>query len=482
LLSILKPVEWQGATFDLILFVFITKRPCPTIKDLDITETLEFEMPSKKAVTQDELNKGLMSFIENSPTPFHAVSNLEMELKKNGYKQLLEVERWSLKSGGKYFVKRNESSLIAFKLTKGDSVADGLRIVGAHTDSPALKVKPNSEKRYQNYLQFAVEPYGGLLLSTWFDRDLSLAGRVTYLSKKKTIDSVLVDFKRPIATVPSLAIHLNRSANENRTINKQSELPPLLMQVKAKGKVVSLSDLLLKELKSKKLAGDCQKILDHELFFYDTQRPAVVGLEEDFIATARLDNLASCYLGLRGMFNSGDKVTSLLVCNDHEECGSNSTTGAGGSFLKDVIERITGDSEGFKIAVARSMLISADNAHAVHPNYADKHESNHLPVINGGPVIKINANQRYATSSETSAIFQYLAGKVRVPFQKFVTRSDLACGSTIGPITSTLLGIKTLDVGLPTFGMHSIRELGGVKDPFYLYKILVEFFKESKAY
>lgn len=434
-----------------------------------------------KDLTENGLNKGLLNFLKNSPTPFHAVSNMVFELKENGFKELEENKKWTLKKGEKYFVTRNASSIIAFKMGKSDHKKAGFRMVGAHTDSPCLKAKPNPEKKFKNYLQLGVEVYGGVLLAPWFDRDLSLAGRISYLDKKGKINSTNIDFKRAIATVPSLAIHLDRKANEGRTINKQKHMPPLLMQLE-EGEELSFNDLILEELKKKGESKDIKKILEHELYFYDTHAPAQIGLTKQFIASARLDNLLSCYVGMVSLIDSDDSLPALITCNDHEEVGSSSASGAAGTFLKSVLERLSGTNENYSIMVNNSLMVSVDNAHGVHPNFSEMHDENHGPLLNKGPVIKINNNQRYATNSNTSAIFSYLCEKVEIPYQKFVTRSDLGCGSTIGPITASLIGVNTLDVGVPTFGMHSIRETAGSKDSFYLFKVLREFFNEKKGF
>ena len=447
-----------------------------------ILKTTGISLKNKfKDLSESVLNKGLLNFLKNSPTPFHAVANMVEELKQNGFKELEESKKWSVKKGGKYFVTRNGSSIIAFKMGKSDHKKSGFRMVGAHTDSPCLKAKPNPIKKFKNYLQLSVETYGGVLLAPWFDRDLSLAGRVSYLDKKGKINSVNIDFKKAIATVPSLAIHLDRKANENRSINKQKHMPPVLMQLE-EGEEVSLNDLLTDELKKAGNSKDVEKILEHELYFYDTQAPAQIGLNKQFIASARLDNLLSCYVGMVSLIDSDDSLPALITCNEHEEVGSSSAAGAAGPFLKSALERLAGTNEGFSVMVNSSYMVSVDNAHGIHPNFSDVHDENHGPILNQGPVIKINNNQRYATNSDTSAVFSYLCEKVGVPYQKFVTRSDLGCGSTIGPISATTIGVNTLDVGVPTFGMHSIRETAGSKDSFYLFKVLREFFNEKKAF
>ena len=423
-----------------------------------------------------EFNQGLMDFIELSPTPFHAVQQIIGRIECMGYQCLFESDIWQLKKGQGYYVTRNDSSIIAFKLGKEDVISSGVRMVGAHTDSPCLKVKPQPEIVKKGYFQLGVEVYGGALLNPWFDRDLSLAGRVSYLDDENEIVHTLINFENPIAVIPSLAIHLDREANDNRKINAQTDIVPVLIKLPNDDKP-EFKAILLQLMKQHHGLDDAVEVLDYELSLYDVQPPAFVGLHQDFIASARLDNLLSCYTGLMSLSEASDDVTSLLVCNDHEEVGSASSSGAQGNFLKSVLERIAGSGENFSRMITQSMLISADNAHAVHPNFADKHDENHGPVINQGPVIKTNANQRYASNSETSAVFRRLCQVADVPMQSFVVRSDMGCGSTIGPITASEIGVKTLDVGVPTFAMHSIRELAGRWDAYYLYRVLREFFK-----
>jgi len=430
---------------------------------------------------------GLTEFIKNSPTPYHAVELMSAILERNGYSKLDETEQWSMQglqaSGERFYVTRNDSSIIAFELNQ-PLAEDGIRMVGAHTDSPCLKVKPNPEIVNNQYLQLGVEVYGGALLNPWFDRDLSLAGRVSYLNENGAIDHQLINLEKAIAVIPSLAIHLDREANSQREINSQNHLPPILMKL-PKGETEDEADfnVILQQIVNANLEqGEAVKILDYELSFYDTQAPAVIGLHDDFIASARLDNLLSCYTGLMALIDDGtqpgaEKQNKLLVCNDHEEVGSMSAAGAQGPFLKSVLERLCNSDEDFTRMIAQSTMISADNAHGVHPNYADKHDKNHGPIMNDGPVIKVNANQRYATSSETGALFKHLCELADVPVQSFVVRSDMGCGSTIGPITASELGVKTVDVGVPTFAMHSVRELAGRWDAFYLYRALKVFFR-----
>lgn len=428
----------------------------------------------------EDFVNGLIDFIKSSPTPFHAVAVMAQILERHGFKQLDESDQWAIDSAGqgeRFYVTRNDSSIIAFQLNQS-LLESGMRMVGAHTDSPCLKVKPNPEIINNNYLQLGVEVYGGALLNPWFDRDLSLAGRVSYLTESGAIDHQLIDLEKAIAVIPSLAIHLDREANDKRTVDKQKHLPPILMKLPESDADTraDFKAMLLKIINANGASAKAEKVLSHELSFYDTQPPAVIGLHDDFIASARLDNLLSCYTGLMALINDDGKQNALLVCNDHEEVGSMSAAGAQGPFLKSVLQRLCGSEENTSRMIANSVMISADNAHGVHPNYADKHDSNHGPMLNNGPVIKVNANQRYASNSQTGALFEHLCELADVPVQSFVVRSDMACGSTIGPITASEIGVKTVDVGVPTFAMHSIRELAGRWDAFYLYRVLKQFF------
>lgn len=428
---------------------------------------------------KDRFNQGLLQFLQASPTPFHAVMNSSKVLDEAGFVALDEQDAWQLKPGGAYYVTRNASSIIAFRLPEtGGLTEHGFRMLGAHTDSPCLKVKPSPELQNQGYFQLGVEVYGGALLNPWFDRDLSLAGRINYLNGQEQLCEGLIDFQRPLAVIPSLAIHLDREANKNRCINPQTDLPPVLsvlgMEAETGQKPV-LRELLKAEFQRSCPQADISKVLDYELCFYAVEPPRIIGLKGDFIASARLDNLLSCFVGLHSLLAAISSAGTLLVCSDHEEVGSLSAAGAQGPFLKSVLERITPDVEARSRVLARSQMISVDNAHGVHPNYPDKHDANHGPMLNAGPVIKLNANQRYATSSQSSAHFRHLAAQEGVPVQAFVVRSDQGCGSTIGPITAGEIGVSTLDVGVPTFAMHSIRELAGSDDGYNLYRVLKRF-------
>ncbi len=429
-------------------------------------------------MTAAQFNQQLLDFLQQSPTAFHAVANMKVQLEEAGFQILDEASAWQLQADKGYLVTRNDSALIAF-CTGRSNLQEGLRISGAHTDSPCLKLKPDPVIEKNGYVQLGVEVYGGALYAPWFDRDLSLAGRVNFQNRSGELKSTLIDIEKPIAVVPSLAIHLFRDVHNGRSLNPQKELLPVLQLAQDK-EHLDFERFLLALIRKQTGNGNATEILAHELFFYDTQPPALIGMKEDFIASARLDNLLSCFVACQGLIRSKGKHASLLVCNDHEEVGSASTSGAQGPFLKSVLARLAANLSTETDALERisslSTFLSLDNAHGVHPNYVEKHDDMHRPVLNGGPVIKLNANQRYASNSESVALFKSICNKVRVPFQAFAMRNDMACGSTIGPITATGTGITTVDVGVATFAMHSIRELAGSKDAFALLKVVKSYF------
>ncbi|WP_110687121.1 M18 family aminopeptidase [Salinicola aestuarinus] len=417
----------------------------------------------------------LIDFLHRSPSPWHATANLAARLEAAGYRRLEETESWTLTAGGKYYVTRNDSSLIALQLPA--STLDAMRMVGAHTDSPALRLKPQPAQVNQGWLQLGVQVYGGALLSPWFDRDLGLAGRVHVRRGNGRLQGVLIDIAEAVAIIPSLAIHLDREANSGRAVNPQTQMAPLFLQG---GDAPDLDRLLAQWVEREHGFADAE-IVDFELGFYDVQPPARVGVNGELLASARLDNLLSCFIGLEALLGADGEQGAVFVANDHEEVGSASACGAQGPFLADVLRRVNaalgeaGD-EGFVKLIQRSLMISCDNAHAVHPNFSDKHDPQHGPAINAGPVIKTNASQRYATNSATGALFRDLCREADVPVQEFVTRADMGCGSTIGPITATELGVPTIDVGVAQLGMHSIRETAGTRDPDYLIRALTTFF------
>jgi len=413
----------------------------------------------------------LLHFLERSPTPWHAVDNMARRLEQAGYRRLEETQAWQLVPGDRFYVTRNDSSLIAMQVP--EEALGGLRMIGAHTDSPGLRLKPQPAVSGNDWLQLSVEVYGGALLAPWFDRDLGLAGRVHVRREDGRLQGVLLHVDRPVAIIPSLAIHLDREANNGRAMNAQTQMLPVMLQG---GGEADLERWLKRWLYEQHGLENVQ-LMDHELALYDMQRPSRVGIEGELIASARLDNLLSCFMGIEAMLSSDGRQGAVFVANDHEEVGSASTSGAQGPFLGDVLRRVhaqlgEGGEEGWVRLIQGSRMISCDNAHALHPNFPEKHDAQHGPTINGGPVIKVNANQRYATNSATAAMFRDICRAAGVPVQTFVTRADMGCGSTIGPITATELGVPTLDVGVPQWGMHSIRETAGSRDADYLIRAL----------
>ena len=420
----------------------------------------------------------LCDLLRQSPTSWHAAGNMATRLEQAGFQRLEEKANWQLTSGKRYYVTRNDSAIIAFQLPESDLAS--LRMIGAHTDSPGLHLKPNATQRSAGWLQLGVQVYGGVLLAPWFDRDLGLAGRVHLRHADGRLESVLLNVDRAIATIPSLAIHLDRDVNSGRPINPQTQMAPVLLQ----SETATLVELVAQWLEEQH-GLRAVEVVDFELGFYDVQPPSLVGVKQELVASARLDNLLSCFMGLEALLACDGSQGALLVANDHEEVGSASACGAQGPFLADVLTRINsqlggkdgekGNDESLIQLIQSSLMISCDNAHALHPNFRDKHDERHGPAINGGPVIKVNASQRYATNSVTGALFRDVCREADVPVQSFVTRADMGCGSTIGPITATELGVPTIDVGVPQWAMHSIRETAGTKDVEYLTRALTLF-------
>lgn len=434
---------------------------------------------ARNVKTYRKYAESLLSLIDASPTPFHATAEMSAQLQAEGFQPLKETDTWNLKPGGRYLVTRNESSLVAFVMGTKPAQDAGFKIIGAHTDSPNLRLKPNPAYEKSGYLQLGVEVYGGVLLATWTDRDLSLAGRVVLKSKQGKPQSRLLKIDRPLLRIPQLAIHLNREINDKGLkLNKQTHMPPVLQMAEQD----LSSEKVLKELIAGELKRKPGEILSLDLALYDVQPSAFAGPNGEFLFAPRIDNLASCHAAMTALIQSPkqDAATRVLAFYDHEEIGSESAQGGGSPFLKDALERMVMAAdqprEALMRAMAHSIFISADMAHAVHPNYADKHEGQHLPLINAGPVIKTNASQRYATDGVSSAYFELLCQKAGVQVQKFVMRSDLACGSTIGPLTAANLGIHTVDVGNPMLSMHSIREMAGSQDHGDLIQVFRGYF------
>ena len=422
----------------------------------------------------------LLDFIDASPSPWHAVATMEQRLQAAGFQRLPESAAWSLAPGGRYYVIRDDSSLAAFIIGHQPLASSGFKILGAHTDSPGLRIKPQPLIDTDKLLRLAVEVYGGPILATFTDRDLSLAGRLAYQDDSGNIGSQLIRFEQALLRLPNLAIHMNRGVNEDGLkLHKQTELP-LIFAASVEQQLANDRFLQLLEQASGIAA---ERILSWELNVYDTQQGAFWGDEQLFYANSQLDNLASCHAGLSALLaaKAGDSAgTRLCAFFDHEEIGSESCKGAAGSFLPDVLERIahaTGSNpDDYRRALANSFMISADMAHAYQPNFPGAYEPGHKIVVNQGPVIKTNVNHRYASECISEASFIRICQQADVPYQRYAHRGDLPCGSTIGPIASARLGIRSVDVGSPLWAMHSLRESAGVLDHAYMIRALRGFF------
>ncbi len=420
------------------------------------------------------LTRSLLSYVEASPTPFHAVAEARARLAAHGFTALDEGDAWKLEAGARHVVVRHDSTLVAFALGSAPPAEAGFLLIGAHTDSPNLRLKPRGELNRNGFRQFAVEVYGGVLLHTWLDRDLSLAGRVFVAGEEQPR---LLRMTRSLCRVPSLAIHFDREVNERGLVlHKQNHLPPL-------AGLGGGDEGWLNALLSAELGVPADAIAGADLMLHDAVPPCVSGVDGEFVHAPRLDNLASCHAALEALCAAAPgrpAPTLVIALYDHEEVGSQSAEGASSAFLWSLLERIVrttgGTAEDVHRALARSLCVSADMAHGVHPNYADLHEPQHAPKLGGGPVIKLNSNQRYATNGATALRFERAAQAAGVPVQRFVMRSDLPCGSTIGPITAARLGVATVDVGNPMLSMHSIRELASSQDQAAMVAALTALF------
>lgn len=427
-----------------------------------------------------ELARDLIDFIYESPTAFHAVENVKDILKRKGFKELNLKDKWSIEKSGKYFVTKNGSALIAFIVGRGDIEKEGFRLIGAHTDAPTFRVKPNPEMVVENsYLKLNTEVYGGPIINTWLDRPLSIAGRVSLKSDNPLYPELrLVNIDRPILVIPNLAIHMNRKINEGVELNKQKDTLPLLTLI---NETFEKDNFLLKII-AEELSVDVDAIIDFDLFLYEYEKGSIIGLNNEFISSGRLDDLAMIHAGIKAISEAeASTATNVMVCFDNEEIGSRTKQGAGSPMLRTVLERMIlalgKDKEDFYRALYNSFIISADMAHALHPNSPEKHDPVNRPIINKGPVIKINANQNYTTDSDSNSVYEMICKKAGIPVQKFVNRSDERGGSTIGPISSSQLDIRSIDIGNPMLAMHSVRELAGVKDHYYVIKSFEEFYR-----
>jgi aspartyl aminopeptidase len=427
--------------------------------------------------------QNLLDFIDASPSPWHVVNSVVIQLAAFQFVKLDETDQWDLQPGGRYYVIRDDSSIVIFVQGQKPLVETGFKIIGAHTDSPGLRIKPNAGTGSDGLLRLGVEIYGGPILATFTDRDLSLAGRISYKDDNNTMISRLVNFDRPLLRLPNLAIHMNRAVNEDGLkLHKQNELPLILSELAEE----YLSKAYFSQLLQQQASCESERILSWDMAVYDTQKGVFWGAENEFYADSQLDNLASCHAALQALLDEAVLENDhTLVCAffDHEEIGSESNKGADGSFLADVLQRIAlateKNKDDFARALAKSFMISADMAHAYQPNFPLAYDAEHKVAVNKGPVIKVNANHRYSTESISQALFVDWCEQAGVPYQKYSHRTDLACGSTIGPISSARLGIRSVDVGNPLWAMHSIRESAGVLDHAYMIRVLKKFLSVS---
>ncbi len=418
----------------------------------------------------------LLGFLGASPSPFHAVQEAARRLDAAGFEEVDPVRPWPGGGGRRYL--RRGGALVAWATPTGATALTPFRLVGAHTDSPGLRVKPRPDVGTAGWKQLGVEVYGGPLLNSWLDRDLGVAGRLVTTAGEE----VLVRIDEPVCRVPQLAVHLDRGVNEDGLrLDRQRHLVPVWgLGTPRPGEFAAvLAD-----------AADvpADSVAAWELALFDLTPPRLLGLGEEFVASARIDNQFSCWAAIDALIDAAssddasDDVEAITVAAlfDHEEVGSDSSTGAAGPLLPDLLERVVlsagGTREDLARARAASVLVSADMAHAVHPNYPERSEPAHAPLPNGGPVVKVNANQRYATDARTAAAFAATCDRAGVPHQVFVNNTALACGSTIGPALSTRLGIATVDVGCAQLSMHSARELAGAADAGHLVTALTEFY------
>jgi aspartyl aminopeptidase len=405
--------------------------------------------------------RDLLAFIDRSPTPYHAVAEARRRLEARGFTELDEREEWKIEPGSRHFLVRSGGTLCAFVAGTAPPADAGFVMVGAHTDSPNLRLKPSAEQTSAGHRVLGVEIYGGVLLSTWLDRDLSIAGRVTLRGG----ETRLVRFDQPVCRVPMLAIHLDREVNlRGLLLNAQTQmLPTFALDAKD---LRSFSAVLADRISAK-----VEDVLGFDLCLHDVQPGSVGGANGEFLFSPRLDNLASCHAAVEALLGAGDpgRTTRAIVLYDHEEVGSQSAAGARSRFFSSVLDRIANAYPGASAqatsrALSRSVLVSADMAHAVHPNFADKHDKQHSPMLGKGPAIKVNANQSYATDAPSAAMFVEACREAGFAPQHFVSRADMPCGSTIGPISAAVMGLRTVDVGNPMLSMHSCREMAASAD------------------
>lgn len=420
-----------------------------------------------------EISKELVSFIQKSPTAFHAVEQMKSLLKDNGYEELLEGKKWHIEPGHRYFVTRNNSSIIALNLgTQLDNYS--FNVAASHSDSPTFKLKENAELEVRGkYTQLNTEGYGGMLCATWFDRPLSIAGRVLVKEGDSYITRLL-KIDRDLVLIPNVAIHMNRAVNDGFAYNKQVDLLPLFGGTETKA-----GDL--KALIAKELNVNEEDICGEDLYLYNRMSPSIWGAHEEFISSPQLDDLQCAFTSLQGFLKgSNDQSINVFACFDNEEVGSGTKQGAASTFLYDVLHRINNalgkDDEDYYRALAASFMLSADNAHAVHPNHPEKTDVNNCVYMNEGVVVKSHAGQKYTSDGVSIAVFKGICEKAGVPVQFFANRSDVVGGSTLGNIAMAQVSMNSVDIGLPQLAMHSSYETAGIKDTYYMIQVMEEFF------
>lgn len=418
--------------------------------------------------------KELLAFIEKSYSCFHLIQNMKEELNDNGFQELYEAQEWQLKCGGKYYVSRNESSLIAFQIPKENFT--GFQIMASHSDFPTFKVKENPEICVENqYTKLNVEKYGGMLCAPWFDRPLSVAGRLL-VKEGDAIETKLVNVDRDLVMIPNLAIHMNREVNDGYKYNAQTDMLPLYSNMSEKVDFMSVI--------AESAGVEKENVLGSDLYLYNRMKGSIWGANEEFVSSAKLDDTQCAFASLRGFLQvENKKAVSVHCVLDNEEVGSGTKQGAASTFLKDTLGRINRGlnrtEDDYLRALANSFMISADNAHGVHPNYSDKTDLTNRPYLNGGIVIKYSANQKYTTDAVSAAMFKTICDRAEVPYQNFVNRSDMLGGSTLGNISNTQVAVNTVDIGIAQLAMHSPYETCGIKDTYYLIEVAKEFYKSA---
>ena len=426
----------------------------------------------------------LLKFLDASPVNFLAARNIACELKQNGYRRLNPQQPLSeLKAGDKVYVTKNDSSVYAFRLGRKPLAETGFHMICAHSDSPTFRVKPHAEMTGEGGLvRLNTEVYGGPILSTWFDRPLTLAGRVIVRGKDAmSPETMLMHVRRPLLQISNLAIHFNRQVNDGVKLSKQKDMLPLLGLINDELEQGNLLMNVIVEELSKQRPVSHEDILDFDLYLADTQPACTFGVHDEFISSGRLDDLSMCFAGLEALIAAPESdTTQVLAIFDNEETGSQTKQGAGSPFLASMLMRIarqqSGSEEAYWQAVERAFMISADNAHAFHPNYAEKYDPTNHPMLGGGPAIKFNASQKYASDAVSAAIFAEICRKAGVPCQRFVNHSDVAGGSTLGNILASTVPLRGVDMGNAILGMHSCRETGSVADHEYCVRAFTEFY------